>query len=286
MMEDAHDTPQVGDVITLEAKTMALVGNILEISENEIIIEGGVYQFDESDTQDQSSTLDLTRMKELAGLKESELEQYQPLIRALKERGYKRTWETTTGSYWQKKGLNFRIELGLLKNSLQIIVYPMGSNTPFLQSALVFGSKMQHMLQGTSKQAYSLDRALSTLDKLEHSYIEVGMGANIVDEDTTNSTDTNFNEAEYQGRQVQLGKPMRGDVRKYKVYVKDPKTGNIKKVNFGDPNMEIKRDDPKRRANFRARHGCGTPRSSDRTKAAYWSCRMWSSKPVSQILKK
>jgi hypothetical protein len=94
-----------------------------------------------------------------------------------------------------------------------------------------------------------------------------------------------LNEAEYQGRTVQLGKPMRGDVRKYKVFVKDPKTGNIKKVNFGDPNMEIKRDDPARRKSFRARHGCGTPRASDRTKAAYWSCRMWSSKPVSKILK-
>lgn len=94
-----------------------------------------------------------------------------------------------------------------------------------------------------------------------------------------------LDEAEYQGRKVQLGKPMRGDVKKYKVFVKDPKTGNIKKVNFGDPNMEIRRDDPERRKSFRARHGCGTPRASDRTKAAYWSCRLWSTKPVSKILK-
>lgn len=92
-------------------------------------------------------------------------------------------------------------------------------------------------------------------------------------------------EAKYQGREVPLGKPMAGDQRKYKVYVKNPKTGNIKKVNFGDPNMTIKRDDPKRRKSFRARHGCGTSRASDRTKAAYWSCRMWSTKPVSKILK-
>jgi hypothetical protein len=92
-------------------------------------------------------------------------------------------------------------------------------------------------------------------------------------------------EAEYHGRKVSLGKPMKGDVKKYKVYVKDPKTGNIKKVNFGDPNMEIRRDNPKARKSFRARHGCGTSRASDRTKAAYWSCRMWSKKPVSKILK-
>lgn len=94
-----------------------------------------------------------------------------------------------------------------------------------------------------------------------------------------------LSEAEYHGREVKLGKPMSGDVKKYKVYVKDPKTGNVKKVNFGDKGMEIKRDNPARRRNFRKRHGCGTARASDRTKAAYWSCRMWSSKPVSKILK-
>ena len=91
-------------------------------------------------------------------------------------------------------------------------------------------------------------------------------------------------EAEYKGRDVKLGKPMGGDVKKYKVYVKDKSTGNVKKVEFGDPNMEIRRDNPKARKSFRARHGCGTPRASDRTKAAYWSCKMWSRKPVSKIL--
>ena len=95
-----------------------------------------------------------------------------------------------------------------------------------------------------------------------------------------------LSEAEYKGRDVTLGKPMKGDVKKFKVYVKDKKTGNVKKVNFGDPNAEIKRDDPARRKSFRARHGCGTPRASDRTKAAFWSCRMWGKKPVSDILKK
>ena len=92
-------------------------------------------------------------------------------------------------------------------------------------------------------------------------------------------------EAQYHGREVSLGKPASGDVKKYKVYVKDPKTGNVKKVNFGDPNMEIRRDNPKARKSFRARHGCGTKRASNRTKAAFWSCRMWSTKPVSKILK-
>jgi hypothetical protein len=80
-------------------------------------------------------------------------------------------------------------------------------------------------------------------------------------------------EAQYQGREVPLGRPMRGDVKKFKVYVKDPGTGNVKKVNFGDPNMRIKKSNPARRKSFRARHNCKSP--GPRTKARYWSCRKW-----------
>jgi hypothetical protein len=85
--------------------------------------------------------------------------------------------------------------------------------------------------------------------------------------------DEQLDEAEYQGRKVQLGKPMRGDVKKFKVYVKDPSTGNIKKVNFGDPDMKIRKSNPKARKSFRARHNCDNP--GPRTKARYWSCRKW-----------
>ena len=80
-------------------------------------------------------------------------------------------------------------------------------------------------------------------------------------------------EAEYRGRKVTLNKPMRGDVKKFKVYVKDPKTGNVKKVNFGDPNMRIRKSNPKARKSFRARHNCDNP--GPKTKARYWSCRKW-----------
>jgi len=85
--------------------------------------------------------------------------------------------------------------------------------------------------------------------------------------------DEQLDEAEYRGRKVPLGKPMRGDVKKFKVYVKDPSTGNIKKVNFGDPNMRINKSNPARRKSFRARHNCANP--GPRTKARYWSCRKW-----------
>ena len=94
-----------------------------------------------------------------------------------------------------------------------------------------------------------------------------------------------LNEAVYHGRRVQLNKPQRGGKKKFFVYVRDPKTGNVKRVSFGDKNMEIKRDDPQRRASYRARHGCGTARASDRTRAEYWSCRMWGTKSVSNILR-
>lgn len=80
-------------------------------------------------------------------------------------------------------------------------------------------------------------------------------------------------EAEYQGRKVRLGKPMRGDVKKFKVFVRDPKTGNVKKVNFGDKKMRIKKSNPARRRSFRARHKCSNP--GPRTKARFWSCRKW-----------
>ena len=87
-------------------------------------------------------------------------------------------------------------------------------------------------------------------------------------------------EAEYQGRKVKLNKPMQGDVKKFKVYVKDPKTGNVKKVNFGHGGssvkgkaMKIRKNNPKARKSFRARHNCDNP--GPKTKARYWSCRKW-----------
>ena len=79
-------------------------------------------------------------------------------------------------------------------------------------------------------------------------------------------------EAKYRGRKVKLNKPMRGDVKKFKVYVKNAK-GNVVKVNFGDKNMRIKKSNPKRRKSFRARHNCKNP--GPKWKARYWSCRKW-----------
>jgi len=100
---------------------------------------------------------------------------------------------------------------------------------------------------------------------------------------TGETEQSNTDEAKYQGREVPLNKPMAGDVKKSKVYVRDPATGNIKKVNFGhggktakrlgQKTMKIKKSNPARRKSFRARHNCDNP--GPKTKARYWSCRAW-----------
>jgi hypothetical protein len=94
--------------------------------------------------------------------------------------------------------------------------------------------------------------------------------------------ESTLDEAEYQGREVQLGKPTAGDVKKFKVYVKNP-AGKVVKVNFGhggtsaaakgEKTMRIRKSNPKARKSFRARHNCDSP--GPRTKARYWSCRKW-----------
>jgi hypothetical protein len=98
--------------------------------------------------------------------------------------------------------------------------------------------------------------------------------------ENTDFVSNNFiNEAEYQGRKVQLGKIMQGDIKKFKVYVKNDK-GKVVKVNFGfggksakGKRMVIKDKNPKRRAAFRARHNCKNP--GPRWRARYWSCKKW-----------
>ena len=80
-------------------------------------------------------------------------------------------------------------------------------------------------------------------------------------------------EAEYRGRKVKLNKPTRGDVKKFKVYVKDPKTGNVKKVTWGDTTgLKVKLSDKEARKSFAARHDCEN--AKDRTKASYWACNL------------
>ena len=83
-------------------------------------------------------------------------------------------------------------------------------------------------------------------------------------------------EAEYRGREVELNKPKRGGSKKFFVYVRDPKSKKIKRIEFGakggGQQLSVKMDDPERRSAFSKRHNC--PEKNDKTKASYWSCRL------------
>jgi hypothetical protein len=107
----------------------------------------------------------------------------------------------------------------------------------------------------------------AVLVELDHTALSLlqDVGAQFVESE-------DLSEAEYQGRKVPLGKPMKGDVAKSKVYVRKP-NGKVVKVNFGDKKLSIKKHIPGRRKSFRARHNCANP--GPRWKARYWSCRAW-----------
>ena len=126
-----------------------------------------------------------------------------------------------------------------------------------------FGPKIQQAIHDMYNEA---KKSVGDMDDIMDDVLDM------IEKDYGPKEDIGVDEAEYQGRKVSLGKPTRGDVKKFKVYVKNPK-GNVVKVNFGDPNMKIKKSNPARRKSFRARHNCANP--GPRHKARYWSCRKW-----------
>ena len=130
-------------------------------------------------------------------------------------------------------------------------------------------------------KAYSMgdtpqDNPIDDYDELDVEQEDMDDFINFLKSYSTQLSEANCNcvyEAEYQGREVKLGKPTQGDVKKFKVYVKNPKTGKIIKVNFGQKGMKIRKSNPAARKSFRARMNCDNP--GPRTKANYWSCRKW-----------
>jgi hypothetical protein len=122
--------------------------------------------------------------------------------------------------------------------------------------------------------------AFTDFDELDFAYARFDLQrVEAVEESNQDIEDLEYTEAE----KKTLNKPFRlkGGKKKFGVYVKNPQTGNVIMVKFGDPNMEIKRDDPDRRRNFRARHKCDS--AKDKTTPRYWSCKFWSKKPVSSM---
>jgi hypothetical protein len=162
--------------------------------------------------------------------------------------------------------------------------YHIDAKKPLFETTLPYGSKEYLNLWAEARYLYS--RGALNLEGIDKEKVtETHLGEYGIYEDKKVPLDLPMidedilNEAEYQGRKVQLGKPMQGDVKKFKVYVKNDK-GNVVKVNFGfggksakGKRMVIKDKNPKRRAAFRARHNCKNP--GPRWKARYWSCKKW-----------
>jgi hypothetical protein len=181
-----------------------------------------------------------------------------------------------------------KLDLSLIRESIQhpklinenieisnALKYHILSKKPLIENVYKLGTDSFFELLEESKQLYMngeldlSDEDITFIYENEYGPIE-----------ETNYEVTNLlNEAEYQGRKVQLGKIMQGDIKKFKVYVKNEK-GKVVKVNFGfggksakGKRMVIKKNNPERRKSFRARHNCDNP--GPRWKARYWACRTW-----------
>ena len=175
---------------------------------------------------------------------------------------------------WEDKEINAAMEMSPISNGLLDDLHRILPGNADLEQKL---DSIRDMLEkaGLKEDKYQPFPEGDEFDIEEDEDFEEVLGPLGFPEDETELFD-----AEYQGRKVPLNKPMRGDVKKFKVYVKDPKSGNVKKVNFGHggtsakrKTMRIRKSNPKARKSFRARHNCANP--GPKTKARYWSCRKW-----------
>lgn len=178
------------------------------------------------------------------------------------------------------------METQTLSNKLDESIFPHQEIYESAQGATVVEIPLSRQLSETEADEYANRLANFMFESGYSDFdIEVSTDNVVIEEETYDGNDffeeygvmwfnedVQLDEAEYQGRSVPLGKPMQGDVKKFKVYVKKP-DGNVIKVNFGDPNMRIKKSNPARRRSFRARHNCDNP--GPRTKARFWSCKKW-----------
>ena len=174
-----------------------------------------------------------------------------------------------------------------LKESVKVsdeLRYHLDKKIPLSENVFKEYSKSFINLINEVRQLYKYD--LIDLSDEDRSIVESDLGKKVILEngqvvylEVPVEDESFLSEAEYQGRKVQLGKIMQGDVKKFKVYVKNDK-GKVVKVNFGfggksakGKRMVIKKNNPQRRKSFRARHNCDNP--GPRWKARYWACRTW-----------
>lgn len=158
--------------------------------------------------------------------------------------------------------------------------YHITNQIPLSENIFRFESKKYFNLFNEVRQLFSEGKI--SLSSFDEELIKTDIGKKGIYEgeevwlDIPLEEDTLINEAEYKGRKVKIGKPMRntGGGKKYMVYVKDPKTGNVRKISFGDlkGGLTAKVSNPEARRNFAARHNCKSKK--DRMTAGYWACRI------------
>lgn len=166
-------------------------------------------------------------------------------------------------------------ESKITRNSLKKIIKEEYYNVKnFMEETYGFTPELGKVYSSLINKSFLKEQEDETIDEYDvENYEDLKEFSKFMNEYTYD-----INEAEYQGRKVKLGKVMQGDTKKFKVYVKNDK-GNVVKVNFGQGGdakggtMRIRKDNPKARASFRARHNCDNP--GPRHKARYWSCRQW-----------
>lgn len=165
---------------------------------------------------------------------------------------------------------------GSISENLQ---YHIDNNKPIVENIFRPGSSKYFDLLKEARQLYDDGQiGLSELDTELFEASDMGRFSEYngisVPLDLPMENTEEINEAEHQGKEVTLNKPMRGGAKKYHVYVKDPSSGNVKKISFGDVHggLTSKVSDPKARKSFAARHKCDTKK--DKTTAGYWACRI------------
>jgi len=182
------------------------------------------------------------------------------------QRGKEFNFDKGSKKFKSQDGEEADVTTKLGKDLMRIRKNQMKKTTPS------YKTKKNQGIMASIEEAYGDNHEITLEDNEDFNDVFGVLGYSLCEQDTF--------EAEYQGRKVKLNKPMQGDVKKFKVYVKDPKTGNTKKVNFGHGGssvkgkaMKIRKSNPKARKSFRARHNCDNP--GPKTKARYWSCRKW-----------
>jgi hypothetical protein len=157
--------------------------------------------------------------------------------------------------------------------------YHLDNNKPITENIFRPGSEAFYEVIKEARELFDLGGVtLCDVDRELYESTDIGnfgmFNGQLVPLDLPMESIEELNEAEYQGREVKLNYPMRGGAKKYHVYVKNPKTGKVKKIAFGDVHggLTAKVSDPKARKAFAARHNCDTKK--DKTKAGYWACRI------------